>query len=1135
MTRRPLTYAALLCGLFAVAGARAADVVEDLSKVRGIRAFDGPESAKALLKKNGFVVVRRFYHRVFSPYLEQGDFGRGEGMGSLPPFVTADSLHRTFHVIFEDEIRNVETAFAAEVAEITQEMKVALAAMRDAAPDDADRDAVSLAQKYFHVADLLMAGRRPAPDVPQDVAQEMQLIQASAGVARSPLFGYSIDYSQFKPRSFYTRTPALRRYFRAMTWYGSAAFLIRSDVHTRAAMAIARAFDAAQDARERWKRIDRTYSYLIGPCDDLTPEEYAALIRAMKRRRIAGDPLEWFQKQAAAMRDPRINSMVLPPEQMGQWRTLTKGMRFFGLRYLPDSELFQDVTFPKVPDRLFPSGLDVMAANGSERARRIIQEGDAAGDGAYLAMVDRGKARFDALKQAAAPSHYAQLLKVLQAVTAPPLDDAPAFARTEAYADKSLMTALGAWASMRHAWQLQAKASLFCLAGFGASRIPGYVEPNPAFVQAMRQLAAGTMEGLRGVHGVHVERFQDFDALLAKLESILAKQLKGKRFTNDEAAMLRHYGEVLFRLQGFHLDMYADRSLEWMALVSDVHTEALVEKKCLEVATGGAMPIYAVVETPYGRQLVAGAVYSYYEFLQPLANRLTDEAWRRTCDSGKLPAMPGWCRSFIADYDATDLIARVRKGEQVPELLSVADPKVDAFLEKAVQAGGELDGKKNYWWALSAAARRLPKKMLPLLTRLVQEAPLRLAKTEQGYEYLDGPARQAAWVLADIAGPAQMAVLESMVFGQDRLRAELAVRVCAATRLKEAEHLLLRVISQRPDDRVRVAALHHLEYAASWDAVPDLLARCRAADEQRKEQILRTLTNIWLGHEDGSRPPFPTEAAPDEVAASKRRVADLVLGLAEFSAPVEARTNSDLAEQAWWAAVEMRLPGVVSAIRARAAKGQPLDPSDLDALQEMATPEAVETLLLLSRFRRPTVRAEVGFLLASLAEDPVVRQRLTQLLDDSESVPAELRQRVVEPVFVKGKPQVHTEGTWRVCDMVAAAVSFRREAPPFDARCAEAERDRKIAALKKWLARYPPAHRRLKRLYDFGGFFDEDRDPDAEYIPPADYTPSSTSDYIREQQKRIAEEWRKLIEAERKAEQKASDPEVTPSTTPALP
>jgi len=43
----------------------------------------------------------------------------------------------------------------------------------------------------------------------------------------------------------------------------------------------------------------------------------------------------------------------------------------------------------------------------------------------------------------------------------------------------------------------------------------------------------------------------------------------------------------------------------------------------------------------------ASNVCSYYEFTQPKANRLTDEAWRDMLASGTLlPARPAWTRSF---------------------------------------------------------------------------------------------------------------------------------------------------------------------------------------------------------------------------------------------------------------------------------------------------------------------------------------------------------------------------------------------------------------------------------------------------------------------------------------------------------
>jgi hypothetical protein len=35
-------------------------------------------------------------------------------------------------------------------------------------------------------------------------------------------------------------------------------------------------------------------------------------------------------------------------------------------------------------------------------------------------------------------------------------------------------------------------------------------------------------------------------------------------------------------------------------------------------------------------------VYSYYEFLQPASDRLTDEAWRSMLDAGDAPPRPDW-------------------------------------------------------------------------------------------------------------------------------------------------------------------------------------------------------------------------------------------------------------------------------------------------------------------------------------------------------------------------------------------------------------------------------------------------------------------------------------------------------------
>jgi hypothetical protein len=68
----------------------------------------------------------------------------------------------------------------------------------------------------------------------------------------------------------------------------------------------------------------------------------------------------------------------------------------------------------------------------------------------------------------------------------------------------------------------------------------------------------------------------------------------------------------------------------------------------VEIGTGRVEPILVIVPDDRGGfQLAIGAVYSYYEFLQPLSDRLTDEAWRQMLDSGNAPERPAWEDAFL--------------------------------------------------------------------------------------------------------------------------------------------------------------------------------------------------------------------------------------------------------------------------------------------------------------------------------------------------------------------------------------------------------------------------------------------------------------------------------------------------------
>jgi hypothetical protein len=77
-----------------------------------------------------------------------------------------------------------------------------------------------------------------------------------------------------------------------------------------------------------------------------------------------------------------------------------------------------------------------------------------------------------------------------------------------------------------------------------------------------------------------------------------------------------------------------------------VHTDSNTEQ-VLEEGVGYVDLIVVAYKLPDGRILVgAGPVMSYYEFKQPMDDRLTDEAWRELLDSNP-PERPEWASNAL--------------------------------------------------------------------------------------------------------------------------------------------------------------------------------------------------------------------------------------------------------------------------------------------------------------------------------------------------------------------------------------------------------------------------------------------------------------------------------------------------------
>ncbi len=223
-----------------------------------------------------------------------------------------------------------------------------------------------------------------------------------------------------------------------------------------------------------------------------------------------------------------------------------------------------------------------------------------------------------------------------------------------AWQDKSLHTALGSWAELRHDTILYGKQS-GAEQGDGSEPAPykGYVEPNVVFWDRLLRLTVQSREGLTTRNLLPDEmkdKFEQFETLLATLKRISEKELRSERLTEDEYDEIRRIGGTL---EYMTLSVMTGNPDTWemvnetdkdMAVIADVHTGG---DRVLEEAVGHAYEILVIVPVEGKLVLTRGAILSYYEFEHPAMDRLTDEKWQARVNAGKAPAPPVWTKTFL--------------------------------------------------------------------------------------------------------------------------------------------------------------------------------------------------------------------------------------------------------------------------------------------------------------------------------------------------------------------------------------------------------------------------------------------------------------------------------------------------------
>ena len=687
---------------------------------------------KELLESNGFVVIPWDGDDIVKPYKAMKEQG-------VPIFVTSDTLLHLYHIQFNETLKRIEEEeFFNQIIDMSK-------AMLDRSIEDYERfsnselrEAARRNVAYFAVALKLLQTPTESYDeeklrqeieewnqehpydqkefvpirvldftvpdwVDEEVDQEIKNIEEHQGFVTSAIFNYDEDYSQYVPRGHYTRSEVLKRYFKAMMWYGRMAFLLKggddalvseedAKLATIQASLISTQLPDANinglTAQEIWDRIYAVTAFFVGIADDLTPYEYLSAIEKVfgtefQASELADDEqLLNLKAELAQLRNPEIYGgsgicVIAPPftkEKLYECLAETKGMRFMGQRFVPDSYMFQNLVSPAVgmyvgeddpftmkmtmggPARCFPRGLDVMAVLGSERAYAILEEeGDTEYQGidtSYDKQLSELKSEFDEFDTADWNRNlYWAWLYALKPLLKEFGEGYPTFMQTQAWQDRELQAALASWTELRHDTILYAKQSYtptLTSAPPEPKPVVGYVEPVPEFYARMLALTTMTKEGLANLNALNEterSRLESLESILSRLIDISRDELENKELNEADYQFIRGFGQELDSIVAG-----VEAEGKETTLVADVHTDTNSPMEVLEEGVGYVDLILVAYKVPDGRIIIgAGPALSYYEFKHPISDRLTDEKWREMLEQGNEPERPAWVESFLAE------------------------------------------------------------------------------------------------------------------------------------------------------------------------------------------------------------------------------------------------------------------------------------------------------------------------------------------------------------------------------------------------------------------------------------------------------------------------------------------------------
>ncbi len=616
----------------------------ELGNVENLWQFYFPEDGQMIQKlaANGFVVCGNAGSEFFEVY-------ESNRYSMIPNFVTVDSMMHTYHIYFSYLLKNLEKNYLADsISQLSKQMLTDSLAQYDSLKGSEWENAAKRNAAFFTVgAKLLDDTTEVNAEVADIVTYELEQIHQAKGIDWSQITDDEEDYSQYKPRGYYEGDDTLEAYFRAMMWYGRIHFKQESEELTRSALLITQALNEDAKAYQLWESVYAVTSFFTGASDDLGVCEYAPIMKEIYGEAPTADDLTGnadsfsaFYNRTAQLPAPQINSIPICDGE----DNVIPGFRFMGQRFTIDASIMQKLIYSNVKEnkeeekRMLPDVLDVPAALGSDTALQILTESGAAEYQGYSENMDNLRESLSAADDTLwSASLYAGWLNTLRPLLEEKGEGYPVFMQNNEWTKKNLECFAGSFTELKHDTVLYSKQVMAEMGG-GMDEEPddrGYVEPEPLVYERFASLSSMTAEGLKAygmLSSADEENLSLLTELAGQLLTISKKELSNEALTEEEYELIRCFGGNLEHF--WYEAMTEDRDEGASFTTSDCPAAIVVDiatnpnGAVLEAATGDPSMIYVVVQVDGKIKIAKGSVYSFYQFTQPIDDRLTDTKWR---------------------------------------------------------------------------------------------------------------------------------------------------------------------------------------------------------------------------------------------------------------------------------------------------------------------------------------------------------------------------------------------------------------------------------------------------------------------------------------------------------------------------